>query len=266
MHFRRFVKRTRKKIVTTSDKIRFVCILKRKQKSQDTVFVIGDSHSNFFSGNEMISFQKVYQFKVNNNDQIINNCNDKRKKFITFHFGPALAYNLFNYGTQSLAREKTEFLIKNRVFSRHAKVLCCFGEIDLRVHVLKRAEQYNLDYKKIIDSIIANYLKFLLFLKNNEFDVFVWGPIPSQKDSLPLDPEFPRFGSESSRNICTEYFNSKLMEICKQNNIGFASIYKYLIIGEYETNTEYIADGCHLSQKAWDFAKIELKKIGLISE
>jgi hypothetical protein len=174
------------------------------------------------------------------------------------HLGPALAYNLNKYGTKTMAREKAEDIMK--VLRKGAKILCCFGEIDIRAHVLKQADQQNVSLENVIDKIIGNYAEFLLFLKNQGFDVFVWGPIPSQKDGSEMNPEYPRYGSETDRNIATEIFNKKLESVCKDSGIGFASIFKYLINSDYTTKGEFVADGCHLSQKAWVFAKDELEK------
>ena len=93
--------------------------------------------------------------------------------------------------------------------------------------------------------------------------IYVWGPIPSQKDGSPINPDFPYFGTEKERNIATEYFNVRLHHLCLKNGFQFFSIFKYLIDENYMTKKEFIADGCHLSQRAWAFALKEFKKAGI---
>jgi len=229
-------------------------------KNLNTIKVIGDSHCNFFSGHELICFKKI-------NKTGINNCNDLLDKFTTFHLGPALAYNLNKYNTQTQAREKVEYLIKSQLVPNNSTIICCFGEIDIRVHVLKQAKEQNKSIESVIHNILNNYLEFLLFLKQNN-SVYVWGPIPTQKDGLEeneyIKKYFPCYGTEIDRNKATMIFNQELKKICEENDIGFLSIFDKLIDENYHTKIDYIADGCHLSQKAWVYANDELAKYNLI--
>jgi hypothetical protein len=186
----------------------------------------------------------------------VNFCDDKLENFCTMHLGAALAYNLCKKGTYIAAREKVENLLKFKMLKKNAKVLCCFGEIDIRVHALKQAELQNISTENAIDQIINNYMKFLLFLKKQKCNVFAWGVIPTQKEGFVMNPQYPSYGSEIDRNKATELFNKKMEACCCINGIGFISIFKFLINDDYTTKAEFIADdGCHLSQKAWVFAK-----------
>lgn len=217
--------------------------------------VIGDSHVNFFGGNEFLSMKPMKNGVVNQPSQFIDN-------FSIFHLGPALAFNLNKYNASTKAREKVEYLLSSKLIVNGQAVLCVFGEIDCRVHVILQAEKQQLDYGSVIDCIISNYLEFLLFLARDH-RVLVWGPIPSQKDGMKKNPDFPYYGKESDRNRVTEIFNEKLEHTCKMNDIGFISIFKSLVDKDYKTKPEYIADGCHLSQRAWIFAIEEFEKIGM---
>lgn len=226
-------------------------------KKKNAINVIGDSHCNFFSGNEQLAYFNCPL------EYGINNCQDKFNTFNTFHVGPALAYNLNKYNTKTKAREKIEYLLKHNIIRKKSKIICCFGEIDIRVHVLKEALRQHMDYKLVIDNIIENYLNFLLSLKKRN-KIYVWGPIPTQKDNSLINPEYPYFGDEITRNKATSYFNNKLEEVCIKNKIVFLSIFKNLINDNFTTKDEFIADGCHLSQKAWVFAQKELESKGLL--
>ena len=228
-----------------------------KHRVEKRIIVIGDSHVNFFSGNEYINWRPfAYHHGV------INISVDKNKNFDAIHLGPALAYNVNGYGATTKAREKIDYLCEH-FFQENDTVICVFGEIDLRVHVVKQINGVKKDSKEQVDKILGNYIKFLTFLVAKGYNVWCWGAIASQKDDWHMNESYPRAGTEQERNKATEYFNNQLEKLCIKNNIGFVSIFPHLINSDYETKGEYIADECHLSQKAWDYAEIEFRKQNL---
>lgn len=220
----------------------------------DTIIVLGDSHVNFFSGNEELSFIPI--------GKEINTCKNVRfSQFTPLHAGPCLAYNCNRYQTTFAFREKVEYLCRSFI-KPHARILCCLGEIDLRVHVFKQAESQNRTYEQIVDDILAQYIQFLLRLQESGYQVACWGPIASQKDNCPLDPEFPRNGSETDRNLATAYFNHELSALCQKHDILFLSIFEQMITPDYRTLDEYLsADHCHLGQSAHSLARTEWEKL-----
>lgn len=220
----------------------------------DTIIVLGDSHVNFFSGNEELSFLPI------GND--INTCiNNTTYPFTPLHAGPCLAYTCCQPHTTYSFREKAEYLCQNFI-KPHAKILCCLGEIDLRVHVFKQAALQNRTYQEIVDDILAQYMQFLLGLQKEGFRVSCWGPIASQKDNCPLDPRFPRNGTEKERNLATAYFNKKLSELCSLHGILFLSIFQQMVTSEYKTIDSYLsADCCHLGQHALSLALPQWQKL-----
>lgn len=223
-----------------------------RHRQNDTVIVLGDSHVNFFSGNENLTYEPV--------GHNINLCPQTNgQPFTVFHLGPCLAYKSCTYGSTFQFREKAEYLIRTFI-KPGARILVCLGEIDIRMHVFKQAEKSGRNYTEIVDDILANYKKTLLSLKEQGFKVCVWSPIASQKDSTEPDPDFPRTGNEIQRNRATLYFCEKLEKICAECNFGFYSITKELIDKNYRTRDEYICeDHCHLSQKAVDIAKEKME-------
>ena len=140
--------------------------------------------------------------------------------------------------------------------------MCAFGEIDCRVHVLRQAEKRGGDFRPVVDEIAANYLEFLKYAAQ-EHPVYVWAAVPSQKDDEQDNPAFPRYGTELQRNAATKYFNCKMKTLCDENGFKFFSIFDKLIDSNGRTKSEYIADGCHLSQKAWRFAAEEFRRQGI---
>lgn len=216
--------------------------------ANDTIIVLGDSHVNFFSGNEMISYTPV-----GNDINICPTINDN--PFTVLHLGPCLAYNCNKTDTFTLFREKVEYLCNN-FMKPNCHIICCLGEIDLRVHVFRQVELQCRTYQEIVDDILAEYVTFLSMLQEKGYRVYCWGPIASQPESCPIDPDFPRTGTETERNTATAYFNEQLSAQCKQHNIGYLSIYEQMITDDFETIEEYLsADHCHLSQRALTLAE-----------
>lgn len=220
----------------------------------NTIIVLGDSHVNFFSGNETLSFLPI--------GEKINTCENLHFSWFTpLHIGPCLAYNCNRFQTTYSFREKVEYLCQNFI-KPHAKILCCLGEIDLRVHVFKQTKLQNKTYQQIVDDILEQYLQFLLRLQKSDYQVSCWGPIASQKESCPLDPNFPRNGSETDRNLATAYFNQKLSDLCQAHNILFLSIFEQMVTPDYQTRDEYLSiDHCHLGQSALPLALSEWEKL-----
>lgn len=220
----------------------------------NTIIVLGDSHVNFFSGNETLTFLPI--------GHDINTCPIRTSyPFTPLHVGPCLAYNCNKTDTTFRFREKTDYLCQNFI-RPHAKIICSLGEIDLRVHIFKQTKLQNRTYRQIVDDILAQYIQFLTHLKNQGYQVYCWGPIASQKESCPLDPMFPRNGTETERNKATAYFNRQLSTLCQKHDIVFLSIYEKMVTTDYQTLEQYLSpDRCHLSQSALSLAIPEWQKL-----
>lgn len=225
-----------------------------KHYTNDTIIVLGDSHVNFFSGNEMITYLPI------GND--INVCpNITETPFTALHLGPCLAYNCNKINASTLFHEKIEYLC-NSFIKPNAHIIFCLGEIDLRVHVFRQTNLQNKNYQKIVDQILAEYLSFLVSMKEKGFHIYCWGPIASQRETCPVDPAFPRTGSETERNMATAYFNQQLSSLCQQNGITFLSVFDQMITDNFQTKEEYLSDDhCHLSQRALALAQPVWKKL-----
>lgn len=220
----------------------------------NTIIVLGDSHVNFFSGNELLSFTPI------GND--INVCpNATVHPFTALHLGPCLAYHCNKTGTSTSFREKVDYLCSSFI-KPNAHIICCLGEIDLRVHVFRQTALQQRTYQDIVDDILAEYLPFLVALQQKGYHVYCWGPIASQRDVCPIDPEFPRNGTETERNLATAYFTEQLAAGCRQHHIGFLSVFKQMITDDFQTIEEYLsADHCHLSQRALPLAQPVWEKV-----
>ena len=220
----------------------------------ETVVVLGDSHVNFFSGAELLSFIPI--------GHDVNTCPImEEQRFTPLHLGPCLAYNVDNPNASYNSMEKTEWLCGNFIVPG-SRIICSFGEIDIRVHVLKQAELRKISVENVVDDILEHYYTLLTKLKDRGYEVWCWGPIATQQDSNEQDELFPHYGSERERNKASEYFNDALKSWCDANGVGFMSIFKAMIDENYMTKVEYLsADGCHLGQRARELAEPEWRKL-----
>ncbi len=230
----------------------------KRHKENDTIIVIGDSHTYFFSGQEVIRPRKIAY-----HHGVINSSENLIPEFSPIHIGPVLAYNSDKYGTKTRGREKVAYLIKKRVIERGARVLFCYGEIDIRNHVVHRASNQGIAMERVVDKVLANYLSFLVSMREEGFRVACWGPTPSFPDAANPSDEFPVQGDETTCNKVTLYFNEQLKNLCQQNNLGFISITEKLIDERGRMRQDYFVDGCHLSQKAWSLVAKEQFQFGL---
>ena len=219
------------------------------------IYVIGDSHSVFFCGQDFLSYKKL-------KNGITTAC-CALKPFKNYHLGACLAYNTTNENAGVNSLKKTKFMLENGWLPENSAVVISFGEIDIRVHLLKRAEKTSLDTE--IDKILANYLQYIKMLQRHNLRVIVWGPVASQNDDCPKDELLPSYGSEYERNYATKVFNEKLERLAKENDFIFCSIFKYLVDDSLHSKTGYYVDGYHLGTKALPFMVREFLEKGVFA-
>ncbi len=218
-----------------------------KQDGQNKIYVIGDSHVNFFSGQETMNFVPL-EFGISQNHDLLTS-------FKTFYLGAVLAYSLNRDNSQNRVKEKVEYLVSHNLLPKGAYVLCCFGEIDLRFHVFNQAKLQNVPYQKVVDDILKNYAAFLQKMIARGYKMICWGPVASQKDKWMGNKDFPAMGTELERNQATKYFNRQLEKICADLGATFVSIFDDLVDENGKTKEKYFMDPCHLSQRAMVLVK-----------
>ena len=229
-----------------------------RHELENTVMVVGDSHTCFFSGNEMLTLVSL--------GNGINVCPDVNgRPFTALHLGPCLAYNSNRLGSSNGFLEKVSLLL-DKYIAPGEKIVFSLGEIDMRVHVFKQAAIQGRDYKEIVDDILANYFDFLKTVRDKGYKVYVWGPIASQRDIYPNDcVTLPRNGSEQERNMATAYFTQRAREISAAEGIVFMSIFDQMVDDNYMTDETFIcADHWHLGQAAYEAANGIWKESGLL--
>jgi hypothetical protein len=172
------------------------------------IVTMGDSHSQLFAN--------VPQFKRG-----IWNDTNLEKYFDVRWLGPVTFWRL--------CRDKKDFIdfdtdirhcphIGMEVTTKieeNQNIILCFGEIDIRYHILKQ----NKNYKQTIDDMIIefyNYMKAYV----NKYKIHICSIIPPMSSKL-SEEQIPFIGTDEERRDVTIYFNQKLEDISKKLNFGF---------------------------------------------
>ena len=146
-------------------------------------------------------------------------------------------------------------------------ILFCFGEVDIRAHLIKQSKIQDRPIIEIVKECVDRYFSVILYYKNKGVSVAAWGPIASWHDSKPYSGG-PSFGTCLERNIATKEFNRYLEELCENNSIPFVSIYDKMVDENEITNPEYLdnwyGSHIHLSQTAMPLIIDAFAKKGLI--
>lgn len=208
-----------------------------------TIYVVGDSHVNFFSGNEELAFIPVGN-GINTSKQIAG------LPFSVFHMGPCLAYNTNRYNTTYRFREKLEYLL-SEIIESGAGIMFVLGWVDIRAHVYKQSRKNACTFEEIINTILNNYVEMMTDVKKKGYKVYCFGPIGALSEKTPSEEIFEDSGTEAEQNIATAYFTKRLCEMCEEENIAFISLFEKLITDDMHTRLDYLcSDGCHLGQEA----------------
>ena len=216
---------------------------------KNIIYIIGDSHANFFSGSDKV--QRTWPYP----------CLYKLPYFESYRLGPVIAYNLCQLKTKTRGREKVLEILRNRV-PKKSIVLLCFGEIDCRAHLLKEAERQNKPIIEIVQRCVNRYFSVVLEIRALGYFPSVWNVLPttSRTDLNPKSYEFPTYGSQKQRNHVTELFNRAIGTLCKAENIPFISIYDKLVDHDGNAIPKYFSDGVHLCQHAMPLAFNAIKR------
>lgn len=240
---KKYRKAARTCLTMALDRGDFIRRIKQHMHS-DTVFVIGDSHTDIFNKNKFSEKKQIYGI---DEYRSILACVGNAPNFITFHLGPCLAYTSnFKKSTYQTYR-KTQFLIKSGALPKGCRVLCSFGEIDCRVHVKKQSERQQKSVLEVIDGILDHYLMYLMMIKKHGYRVIACGPVPSQSDDVPGDDRFPKYGTEMERNEVTRLFGDMLQKRCVQNDIEFIGLFEAFIGGAHRAKKGIFRDAVHLN-------------------
>lgn len=157
--------------------------------NNQTIFCIGDSHVNLFSGKS-----KMQPVSPGAHDDII-------PIFKTFRLGETLAYNLSKKHSRSLGKEKLFSLIKQ--IPTGSKIMLVAGEIDCRAHLLKQAKIQKRDIKDVVFECVDRYFSVIISLHKLGYEMIIWNLPPSTKFNMEYQ-EYPTYGTCLERNHATK--------------------------------------------------------------
>lgn len=190
---------------------------------------VGDSHCRFWSGTESITGD------------------DRIPGVLTCHIGPGLAWNLVERGARTRSGDSVRGVLRDLAAQSYGGwVLLCFGEIDMRAHILKHAARHGL--RASIEQLVDRYVDFVLEARRICPRIALWGPGASLPDGTPDHAEFPAVGSEAERNAATLMLTQILDERARRIGVPFLSLLSQLLDGNGRTRAELLYDGCHISQ------------------
>jgi len=224
------------------------------------IYIIGDSHVSVFSGTDKTfdgfrhiqpEFGTCYTLSGGQLRPHINRFEQRIPYFCPIKTGSNTAWNSFDK-LPIIERALTEYKVVKDDY-----VFTCFGEIDIRNHI-----GFNIGVNQNVFDVIVEtvnrYIKTVMYLKNKDFNIGVYGP-PSS--SVGWATSGRQYKDVTFRNIMTLYFNKVLKEKCEENMILFKDISKELMLPDGSTDPKYIMDDIHLSQEAMVLLKQEFNDI-----
>lgn len=173
----------------------------------DKIVTIGDSHCQLFANEDR--FKRGLWTDTN-----LENCFDVR------WLGPVTFWRLcrdqknfidFDVDIRHYPYANMEVTTK---LNDGQNIILCFGEIDIRYHILNHGE----NFRETIDSMINDFSSYLASY-NNRFKIHICSILPPMTKFE--HEEIPFVGTDEERRDMTLYFNEKLKEVSEILNLGF---------------------------------------------
>ncbi|MBT8595641.1 hypothetical protein G6672_09180 [Polynucleobacter paneuropaeus] len=201
--------------------------------------VFGDSHSLIFGGG-LVSSSEADKTKT-----------DRYQNIKVHWLLGALAHNLIDE-EGNLLKWGQEIVNRLQNESHTSAILLAFGEIDIRVHVIKIALETDRHPIEVCQAVAMRLLKFANFLiKHYKKPVFILSPVPSAPNFSPFfNVDIPNIGGEKERNYLSYQFGKKLEVGRKTKNGPFIiNLFEDLTDSLLNTDTSYYNDTVHLNLK-----------------
>ena len=222
------------------------------------IHCIGDSHASIFSG--LGTREETYMIQIYPQEHI-----GIDPDFKAYRIGPATAYNLLDK-----FHIINEIIFKNFKEDRGDKVMFCFGEIDMRIHVGTQLKNHPSKTKdEIIEEIADRYFFAITEMKIQSYNIIILAPSVQsfwnensdhKKDGFHYNMEFPIVGTNKERNEYTKIFTNLLIEKAKRyyNTIKVISILDEMLDENGETKPDLFMDYLHLSAKVLSLIKSKI--------
>ena len=213
------------------------------------IHCIGDSHAAVFSGRE----EMVPAWPERSIDNL--------DFFRSYRIGPATAYQLEN------KIPIIDSILHSCVSKKDDYILFCFGEVDIRAHLIKQAELQKISTEEVVEKCVDRYFRVILYYKEQGYSTLAWGPIASWHQSKPYTGG-PSFGTCRERNEVTKLFNRRLQLRCDQYSVPLITIFDKMVDNTGETLPAYLdnweGSHIHLSQTSMPLIIQSFKEINVI--
>jgi hypothetical protein len=214
------------------------------------IHVFGDSHSALFSGTDARFSGDITCQERNPHDVVPG--------FVTWDVGPALAYNLEKY----IPRMEGA-LLSYRQSDPEGGILLCFGEIDVRMHLVRQAEKRGESVREAAERTARKYMETVCSLHNRFGHVSVFGPHPMYENPIG-PPEGMHCGTYHQMYEAGEVFNL-FLEHNLPKDIKFASIFHDMRREWLHRCLGYYMDDFHLKPTAClTLAMRQLERVGIV--
>lgn len=216
------------------------------------IYIIGDSHVSVFSGVEKTpqglrhiqpEFGTCYTLAQGKLRPIINNFEQKIPHFCAIKIGSNTAYNSFT------KLPRIEQVISEYEIQKTDYIFLCFGEIDIRNHIIIQADKKHVSISECIKYCVDRYFDTVLYLQKKGWKMGVVSPPPSSK----MNDSVSEKSNVILRNRMTLEFSEYLKNKCVESGIIFKEFSKKLMLPDGTTDQRFIMDDIHLSQKAMPF-------------
>lgn len=193
------------------------------------IHCVGDSHASIFSGNAEMQ------------PQWPDRSDDKLPYFRSYRIGPATAYQLES------KIPIIDQIVMNLVDIDKDSIMFCFGEVDIRAHLIKQMQINNLSIQSEVKECVDRYMTVLRYYSYLGYNIIAWGPIASWHPSKEYIAG-PSFGTCFERNSVTAEFNKYLRECCEEESMQFVTIFDKMVDENKITKPEFLDDwdGCHI--------------------
>lgn len=235
---------------------------KPKQPIQP-VYVLGDSHVLFFSGDDE-QFQLKHRRIGFWRPRYIMRGLDLLPCFHTRHLGPATAWRAFDHDSSTRSREKIEALARHEL-KPGDRVLLSLGEIDCRGHIPK-AVLAGKPVSEAVQETVDRLMRPADWLHARGLRVGIWGPaMVTPKDQLIANHPLPAVGSDKLRIEIVQHFIASLMAASQQRGIGCVCLAGTYHKWAERPPADCYADGFHLSQKLMPSALAALQAADILT-
>lgn len=162
-------------------------------------------------------------------------------------------------------RDRAFFLRKMRWrMGRHATIALVFGEIDVRVHIGRIAEQTGTEASAIIDDVVRRFLDAADRHRHGR-RLLVVGLVPPGRLSHGFDPVHPDWRTAPERLPLTHLMNAALRRTCSERGFTFVACPDVYADAEGLLRPELSDGSIHIGEDHMDAAIAALRQ-AIVSE